>query len=367
MSRADVPGGLAVATETGVPIRAVIDTDVGFLNDDSLALLLALASDELDVLGVTVVAGNFDRDQEVVNALSLLEMVGRPDIGVYPGADRPLVHSRQGYEDGVWGEWATFAEPTLPLGRPPAAAAHPGHAVDFIIEMARARPHELTIFCLGPLTNIALALRMAPDVVGLVRRLVIMGGAVASLPGGAGNLTPTAEFNFWVDPEAAQIVLSSGIPALVVPLNVVRRLRYSPDIHQQIVAAGGPVAELLDEKMRPFFSGRKDPDGGNFARYALCDPITVAAGFRPDLFSMLPAFMEVDLSHGMAYGTSYTYVVGDTDQAVVDLDLAAFDGLVQPQPLRGGQYAGRVMVAADLNVRAVAELCAQRLGWKARP
>jgi|SRR6185437_294059 len=358
----NAPYQLAMAVETDYPIMAIIDTDIGFLNDDGLALLLALSSDEFEVLGVTVVAGNFDRDQEVVDALSLLEVVDRLDVGVYPGADRPLVHNRLSYEDGVWGKWATFREPTLPLGRPPAGAARAVHAANFIVEAVRARPREVTILCLGPLTNIALALRIAPEIAGLVRRLVIMGGAVASLSGGSGNLTPTAEFNFWVDPEAAQITLSSGAPVLVVPLNVVRKLRYSDDMHRRIIAAEGPVAELLDAKMSGFFDGRPDPDGEDFCRYGLCDPVTVVAAFRPDLFSVLPAFMEVDLSHGMAYGTSYTYVVGDVTNAAPEHELSTFNGFVQPQTLPGTLNAARVMVAIDLQVDVVTELCVQRLG-----
>jgi purine nucleosidase len=190
--------------------KIIVDTDPG--QDDAVALLLALASEEFDILGVVAVAGNVGLDWTGKNARKILELAGRPDIPVYAGAEKPLsralvtaehVHGRTGLDGS-----------NLPE---PASALRPGHGVDFIVETLRGQaPGTVTLCTLGPLTNIATAFARAPEIAGKVHEIVMMGGACFE----GGNITPSAEFNIYVDPEAADAVLSSGVPITMLPLDV---------------------------------------------------------------------------------------------------------------------------------------------------
>ncbi|HHS94542.1 MAG TPA: nucleoside hydrolase, partial [Rhodobacterales bacterium] len=185
--------------------KIIIDTDPG--QDDAVAILLALASPELEVLGITAVAGNVPLARTATNARIVCELAGRPDVAVYAGCDAPMqrplvtaehVHGKTGLDGPeLW-------QPTMPLQRQ--------HAVDFIIETLRSEPPgRVTLTPLGPLTNIATALRRAPDIAPRISEIVLMGGAYFEV----GNITPAAEFNIYVDPEAADIVFKSGIPLTV--------------------------------------------------------------------------------------------------------------------------------------------------------
>lgn len=194
------------------PEPIIIDCDPG--QDDALAILLALASPEdLEVLAITTVAGNVPLALTAVNARKILELAGRSEVPVYAGCDRPLlrppvtaehVHGRTGL-DG-----AELPAPGIELA--------PGHAVDAIIALIRERPTGTVTLCpIGPLTNVALAMRLAPDIVERIKRIVLMGGAA-----GAGNVTPSAEFNIYADPHAASIVFAAGVPLVMHGLDVTR-------------------------------------------------------------------------------------------------------------------------------------------------
>ena len=324
-------------TET---IPTILDTDMGYLNDDSIALGVVLGSPEIELLGVSVVAGNLDHDQEVVDALSMLERFGRPEIPVWPGADRPLVHERGPYEARGWGRFATFTPVRHPLGRPPQGAASTERAATAISKAARERPGELTLIAIGPFTNLALAFALDPELPGLLRRLVLMGGAVPSFPGGAGNVTPTAEFNVWVDPEAAAMVFRAPVETLLVTLNVTRQVAYTPQFHRELLRRGGVAANMLGERMGAFFdAGADDRDVANFSNYGLTDSTAVVAALRSDLFEIRRMTAQVDLGHGPAYGTTYLYHPGDLDQAKVDNLPGVWDAFIQPHPLGGAVSA----------------------------
>ena len=194
-----------------MPIKTIIDTDPG--QDDAVAILLALASPEdIEVLGITAVAGNVGLAQNVKNALKVVELSGRTDVPVYAGCSRPMrrelvtaehVHGKTGL-DG----------PDLPE---PEKKIEAQHAVDFIIDTIRTEPEKsVTITALGPLTNLGMALAKAPDIAARVEKIVLMGGAYFEV----GNITPAAEFNIYVDPEAADVVFRSGIPLVVASLDV---------------------------------------------------------------------------------------------------------------------------------------------------
>jgi purine nucleosidase len=271
--------------------RIIIDTDPG--QDDAVAILLALASPEFEVLGITAVAGNVPLALTSLNARKICEVAGRPEVKVFAGAAHPLkrslttaehVHGRTGL-DG----------PTLP---DPAMPLQPGHAVDFIIETLRSEAQGTVTLCtLGPLTNIALALAQAPDIAPRVREIVAMGGGYFE----GGNTTPAAEFNIYVDPEAAQAVLAAGIPLTLIPLDCTHQALTSRQRVERLRAlpnrAGPVVAQLLDFFER-YDEEKYGTDGG-----PLHDPLVIAWLLQPGLFTTREVNVEIEclspLTRGM--------------------------------------------------------------------
>ena len=210
--------------------KVIFDTDFAAPpQDDGLALILALNSPELDIVGITTVAGNFSLEKATVDALRVLEIAGRTRIPVYAGANMPLVHQKSVFATTTHGEWWSDDPPKTPPGGFAKKQAEKESAVDFIIRTVRANPGQIEILAIGPLTNVAMALSLSPGLAPLIKQLVIMGGAVATLPDGGGNVTPNAEFNIWVDPEAARAVLRSGIPIQLSALNVSRKTKFTKE------------------------------------------------------------------------------------------------------------------------------------------
>ncbi|HEU5216380.1 MAG TPA: nucleoside hydrolase, partial [Gaiellaceae bacterium] len=216
------------------PTPIIFDCDPG--HDDAIALLLALASPELELLGVTTVSGNQTLDKTTANALRILEFAGRTDVPVHAGADRPFVRPRD-VAAHVHGE-SGLDGPDLP---PPTTTARDPHAVDFIAAQIRERHGKLTLVPTGPLTNIALLFALHPDAVP--ERIVLMGGAV-----GEGNRTPAAEFNIWADPEAAQRVFAAELDTTMIGLDVTHRALVT-DAHTERLRASGRVGRLVAELM----------------------------------------------------------------------------------------------------------------------
>ena len=253
--------------------KIIIDTDPG--QDDAVAMLLALASpEELDVLGIVTVAGNVDLAKTTRNAAKVLELAGHTDVPIHAGCDRPLrrppitaehVHGESGL-DG----------PDLPE---PTIGPREAHGVDFLIETLRSgEPRTITLCTLGPLTNIATALAKAPEIAGLVGEIVTMGGAYFEV----GNITPTAEFNIFADPEAADLVLRSGIPIVMHPLDVTHRVLTTPARLERIGnlgnACGAAVAAMLS------FSEKFDTEKYGSEGGPLHDPCVIAYLLQPHLF-----------------------------------------------------------------------------------
>jgi purine nucleosidase len=254
--------------------RIIIDTDPG--QDDAIAILLALASpDEIDVLGITTVAGNVSLELTKKNARIVCELAGKSEIRVFAGCDRPLsrplvtaehVHGKTGL-DG----------PTLP---DPRMKLEQQHGVDFIIETLRTEPSGTVTLCpLGPLTNIAQALKKAPDITNRIAEIVLMGGAYFEV----GNITPTAEFNIYVDPEAADIVLRSGIKTVIMPLDVTHKVLVTRPRNDAFREIGNRVGVAAAE-MTDFFE-RFDKDKYGSLGAPLHDPCVIAYLIKPDLFS----------------------------------------------------------------------------------
>ena len=216
------------------PIPIIIDCDPG--HDDAIALLLAVASPEVELVGVTTVAGNQTIDKTTNNALRVLELAGRTDIPVYRGAERPFLR-KQDVAAHVHGE-SGLDGPDLP---PPSDAEQELHAVDYLAQEIRAREGKVTLVPTGPLTNIGLLFALHPD--ARPERIVLMGGAI-----GEGNRTPAAEFNIWADPEAAQRVFLEGLDTTMVGLDVTHRALIK-DEHTERMRGAGRVGKVVAELM----------------------------------------------------------------------------------------------------------------------
>ncbi len=301
-----------------MPIPIVLDCDPG--HDDAFAILLALASPELELVGVTSVSGNQTVDKTTANALRVLEFCGRGDVPVARGADAPLVRERfvAAYVHGETG----LDGPDLP---PPGSAPVDEHAVDFLARAIRERAGALTLVPTGPLTNVALLLALHPD--ARPERIVLMGGAY-----GEGNVTPAAEFNIWADPEAARRVFESGIPITMIGLDVTHRALITRDHAERLRTAGRVgrmAAELLDFYGR-FHSAHYPEFGGASPMH---DPVALACVFRDDLVATRPAFVEVDCGWEQGRGRTNVHLRGRTEytpnaEVGVDVDAAAFGELL---------------------------------------
>lgn len=287
----------------GIGGTLIIDCDPG--QDDAVMLLLALASrDELDILGITTVAGNVPLDLTQRNARLVCELAGVSDIPVMAGCAAPLqrplvtaenVHGMTGI-DGM-----AVHEPTLPLD--------PRHAVDFIIEQLRAADDDsVTLVPTGPLTNVATALERAPDIVPKIRQLVIMGGAMRE----GGNSTPSAEFNIFVDPEAADRVLRCGRPITMAGLDVTHQVMVSRDWVSRVRALGTPVAEAT-AGMLDFFN-RHDSEKYRSEGAPLHDPCTIAWLLDPTLFEARKVNVRVETGSEMTRGHTAVDFWGVTGQ-----------------------------------------------------
>ena len=273
------------------PRKIIIDTDPG--QDDAVAILLALASPkELEVLGITAVAGNVPLALTERNARIVCELAGRSDMRVFAGCDRPLRHSLVTAEHvhGKTGlDGPDLPEPTMPLA--------PGHAVDFIIDTLRTEPEGTVTLCLlGPLTNIATAFEKAPDIASRVQEIVLMGGAYFEV----GNITPAAEFNIYVDPEAAEIVIKSGCKITIMPLDVTHKALVTKPRNDAFRALGTPVGIAVAE-MTDFFE-RFDKEKYGTAGAPLHDPCVTAYLLKPELFNGRHVNVEVETTSTLTRG-----------------------------------------------------------------
>ena len=273
------------------PQKIIIDTDPG--QDDAVAILLALASPEdLDVLGITCVAGNVPLPLTSKNARIVCELAGKTDVPVYAGCDRPLgrelvtaehVHGKTGLDGPV------LPDPQMPLAE--------GHAVDFIIDTLRHEPAGAVTLCpLGPLTNIATAFQKAPDVAEKVKQIVLMGGGYFE----GGNITPTAEFNIYVDPQAAEIVFKSGVDIVVMPLDVTHKALVTKPRNDAFRNLGTPVGVAVAE-MTDFFE-RFDKEKYGSEGAPLHDPCVTAYLIKPELFSGRHINVEIETQSELTMG-----------------------------------------------------------------
>ncbi|WP_164658657.1 nucleoside hydrolase [Tropicibacter sp. Alg240-R139] len=302
--------------------KIIIDTDPG--QDDAVAILLALASpEEIEVLGITAVAGNVPLPLTQKNARIVCELAGKTDVPVYAGCDVPLsrklvtaehVHGKTGLDGPV------LPDPSMPLTD--------GHAVDFIIHTLRAQDAGTVTLCpLGPLTNIATAFQKAPDIVDRVQEIVLMGGAYFQV----GNITPAAEFNIYVDPEAAEITFKSGVPIVVMPLDVTHKALVTKPRNDAFRALGTKVGIAVAE-MTDFFE-RFDKEKYGSVGAPLHDPCVTAYLIRPDLFTGRHINVEIETQSELTLGMTVADWWRVTDRApnamfMGDLDADGFFALL---------------------------------------
>jgi inosine-uridine nucleoside N-ribohydrolase len=362
LARGIPAGGNAAASD---PTRIIIDTDPGV--DDALALLLAMRSPEVSIEAITPVAGNVPLDLTLPNALRMVEVAGRTSIPVAPGARGPLVrhlvtatyaHGRNGLNGAV------FPTPTTQPSRL--------NAPEMIRQVVTRYPHQVTIVGIGPLTNVATALRAYPDLASLIPRIVIMGGSLSG-----GNITPAAEFNVYVDPEAAQIVFQAGIPMVMVGLDVTRKAilteKYVQRLeagHDAISRAAAQIARKTLEHDRrearrlgatlhnPPAAGEIPGCAGaieNCVGAMMHDPLAVAEVIRPGLLELRDYHVEVELSGELTAGETVGYSQAPIRRASQNVAAAG------SSPDISDRYVPNVKVAVDVSPDRFFELFIPRL------
>jgi inosine-uridine nucleoside N-ribohydrolase len=297
-----------------VAVPVLLDCDPG--HDDAMAILLALASPEVEILGITTVAGNQTLPKTTANALRVLEFAGRGDIDVAAGGDRPLVRAAAVAAD-IHGETGLDG-PDLP---PPSGAPVATHAVDFLAERIFASAQPVTLVPTGPLTNVALLLARHPGAMAKLERIVLMGGAIAE-----GNVTPAAEFNIWADPEAAARVFASGLDVTMVGLDVTHKALLT-GAHAERLRASGRTGTLVAELHAFYAQAHRDRYGWDGA--PVHDAMALAHVIRPDLLTTLERNVEIDCASELCRGRTVVDLWNRTGRpanahVATDVDAQAF-------------------------------------------
>ncbi|MEE6294312.1 nucleoside hydrolase [Georgenia wangjunii] len=295
--------------------KVIIDADMGQLNDDALAMFALLNDENTEVLGVTTVAGNTWVEEGTAYSLKQLEIVGHTEVPVIQGAGGPLMGDRQAQleaEQMLWGNseyigaWSrerpsSYLElANAPYQGYPETEPLDVNAVDFIVDSVKANPGEVTLFVLGPATNIALAVKTYPEIVPLVKQVIYMGGAI-DIPG---NTTPAAEFNWWFDPEAIKITLNTPFERqLVVPNDIAERVYYTKDIYDRVIEGERtPVRQMFIDQHGPRFEA--DPDRQSY----VWDLLTAAVFIDPSIATdVQERYIDIDVNYGPNYGRSIGY------------------------------------------------------------
>lgn len=289
--------------------KVIIDTDLRLPpQDDSFAVLFALNSPELDVLGLTLVFGNTYLSQETADALKWLEVAGYEDVPLYLGFARPLFYHMV-YEEMEQAD--SYERPTInttgayqsyeakaPLGEFAELEPQQEGAVEFIVRTIMENPGEITLIPIGPLTNIAAAIRLEPRIVDNVKQVVIMGGSLGSLPtpGYSEEGGNVPEFNFRLDAEAAKIVMTSGMSIVLSPLNVSRKTSLQAEHYEEMIAMGGPVADVIEQRV----------DFRENTSNLMFDQVAVGYVIDPTIITgMEEVYVDVETTPGPDYGLSF--------------------------------------------------------------
>ena len=295
-------GTAPVLAAEAQPTDVIVDTDFGLPPiDDSFAVALVLNSREARVLGITTVAGNQPLDAENMELRFFMERMGRTDIPLYSGGELPLSLDSRTLS-------GSFKE-KLKIGTLPARAQSDGRAhmqeesaSSFIARTVVNAPHQVMILAIGPLTNIAMAIRQDPRVASLVRRIVVMGGYFPAASGIVLHTAPVpnAEFNFWVDPIAAKIVIESGATIEISPIDVAATVPFTEDMRRRVASGKGTFSALVKQ-----FMPKLDTDKDNVAGYTyFFDPLAATGIVAPHLATKVKYYVDIDVSPGLDYGTS---------------------------------------------------------------
>jgi len=305
----------ALLSIAGAKETVILDSDMVVLYDDGVAMMMLANHPEIELLGVTIVPGNTWVAEGTAYALRQLELLDRKDIPVAMGIRHPLRAGRYetlNVERQMFGYSSPYAgcftrpEPAsyhdvyrTEFGSEAAIKPVDGHAVDFLIEQIKAHPGEVTVMPIGPCTNLAIAIRLAPEIIPLIKRVVYMGGAF-DVPG---NTTPAAEFNWWFDPEAAKIAVRAPFAdQLIVGLDVCEKYRFGKSLFDRITAADTPIAKLFRERYGPAF--RRNADHTRL----VWDTIAAAVVIDPTLIvEEETRWVDVNSDYGLDYGRSLGY------------------------------------------------------------
>lgn len=279
--------------------RIIIDTDPGV--DDALTFLLALASPEIQLEALTITQGNVTVERGTRNALVVLEFLGASHIPVAKGCSLPIVGPLLA-SDLVHGS-SGLGNANLPE---PKTKTVPQHAIDYLIERFLAEPGEISLFAIGPLTNIALAIRKEPRFTNAIKELVIMGGSIRE----GGNITPQAEFNIYADAHAAHVVFHSGIPITLIPLDVTHKCMLYVEQIKQLNQQESPITRFVADATATYIKFTKNKTG--VAGCALHDPLTLATIIAPELLMLEEHYVDVDISSGPSMGSTFADFYGNT-------------------------------------------------------
>ena len=275
------------------PTRIIIDTDPGV--DDALTFLLALASPEIKLEALTTIHGNIGIEKTTRNALAVLELANASHIPVARGCELPLISELATSGEAVHGQ-SGIGKAILPE---PKSKVVDRHAIDFLIERILSEPNQFTLFTIGPMTNLALAIRKEPRIVPALKELIIMGGAIRQ----GGNATPLAEFNIHADPHAAHVVFHSGIPITLIPLDVTYKCLLTIADVERLNKINSPIARFVRDATAVYMEFYKKYE--NFDGCALHDPLTLATIIAPELFTYEEHHVDVDISGGVSTGKTF--------------------------------------------------------------
>lgn len=275
-----------------MPKHIILDSDPGI--DDSLTILLALASPEIVLDGISTIHGNASTEQVTKNALSILELAKASHVPVFKGCDVPLV------KDSLLGP-ETHGDTGLGYAKlpDPQTQLKTQHGSDYLIEQIMSRPGEVTLVALGPLTNVAIAIRKEPRIVQNVKEVFIMGGAIQH----PGNTTALAEFNTYVDPHAAHVVFHSGMPMILTPLDVTYQCIFTKDDLNRLEKIDSPITKFISDSTRfymEFHDEYQKIDG-----CVINDPMTLALTFMPEICDYQDLVVDVDISTGVGLGNTF--------------------------------------------------------------
>ncbi|MCI7262454.1 MAG: nucleoside hydrolase [Clostridium sp.] len=299
--------------------KIILDCDPG--HDDAVAIILAAKSEKIDLLGITVVAGNQTLEKTQVNARNVCQCLGI-DVPVYAGCGRPMIREKMVAAD-IHGETGLDGPVFEPLTKP----LEDKHAVNFIIDTLLASDGDITMVTTGPMTNLAMAMRMEPQIIPKIQQIVLMGGAYTN-----GNVTPAAEFNIIADADAAYVCFTSGRPITMVGLDVTRKALCYPAIVERMSKVGNKASKLFVDLMGHFCRTQKEVFGWEGG--PLHDPITIAYLIDPTVLTVKPMHAEIDIRSVQSYGRTNCDFFGyqklaPTADVAIDIDVEKFWNIVE--------------------------------------